>query len=116
MGQDDIDAMAIGAQMTGTRGHFVELILNGEYRGIYCMTENLDRKQMKLKKYDEENEETHGQLWKSKDWTYATFMGTQPDGNYWPKDFLTDPDPNSEMWDQYEVKYPDFEDYGYQTD
>ena len=102
--------------MTGTRGHFVELILNGEYRGIYCMTENLDRKQMKLKKYDEENEETHGQLWKSKDWTYATFMGTQPDGNYWPKDFLTDPDPNSEMWDQYEVKYPDFEDYGYQTD
>ena len=102
--------------MTGTRGHFVELILNGEYRGIYCMTENLDRKQMKLKKYDEENEETHGQLWKSKDWTYATFMGTQPDGGYWPKDFLTDPDPNSEMWDQYEVKYPDFEDYGYQTD
>ncbi|MBQ3752049.1 MAG: CotH kinase family protein [Prevotella sp.] len=102
--------------MTGTRGHFVELILNGEYRGIYCMTENMDRKQMKLKKYDEENEETHGQLWKSKDWTYATLMGTRPDGSYWPKDFLTEPDSNSEMWDQYEVKYPDFEDYGYQTD
>ncbi len=102
--------------MTGTRGHFVELILNGEYRGIYCMTENLDRKQMKLKKYDEENEVTHGQLWKSKDWTYATFMGTQPDGNYQPKNYLSTPDQNSEMWDQYEVKYPDFEDYGYQTD
>jgi hypothetical protein len=102
--------------MTGTRGHFVELILNGEYRGIYCMTENMDRKQMKLKKYDEENKETHGQLWKSKDWTYATFMGTQPDGGYQPKNYLSDPDQNSEMWDQYEVKYPDFEDYGYQTD
>ena len=102
--------------MTGTRGHFVELILNGEYRGIYCMTENMDRKQMKLKKYDEENEETHGQLWKSKDWTYATLMGTQPDGSYQPKNYLSTPDQKSEMWDKYEVKYPDFEDYGYQTD
>lgn len=102
--------------LTGTRGNFVELILNDEYRGIYCMTENMDRKQMKLKKYDEEAGETHGQLWKSKDWSYATFMGTQPDGGYWPKDYLSNPNSNSEMWDSYEVKYPDFEDYGYKTD
>ena len=101
--------------LTGTRGHFVELILNDEYRGIYCMTENMDRKQMKLKKYDEEKGETHGQLWKSKDWSYATMMGYEPD-SYYPKDFLSDPDERSEMWDSYEVKYPDFEDYGYQTD
>ena len=102
--------------LTGTRGHFVELILNDEYRGIYCMTENMDRKQMKLKKYDEEKGETHGQLWKSKDWSYATMMGYSPDGGYYPKDFLSDPDMHSEMWDSYEVKYPDFEDYGNQTD
>lgn len=102
--------------LTGTRGHFVELILNDEYRGIYCMTENMDRKQMKLKKYDEEAEETHGQLWKSKDWSFATMMGYSPDGGYQPKDYLSDPDENSEMWDSYEVKYPDFEDYGYKTD
>ena len=102
--------------MTGTRGHFVELILNDEYRGIYCMTENMDRKQMKLKKYDEATQETHGQLWKSKDWSYATLMGTRPDGGYMPKDYLSDPDENSEMWDSYEVKYPDFEDYGNKTD
>ena len=107
--------------MTGTRGQFVELILNDEYRGIYCMTENMDRKQMKLKKIDEGTDEnpettTHGQLWKSKDWTYATMMGTSPDGSYQPKYYLTDPREDSEMWDQYEVKYPDFEDYGYLTD
>jgi len=101
---------------TGTHGQFVELILNDEYRGIYCMTENMDRKQMKLKKYDEATETTHGQLWKSKDWTYATMMGTRPDGGYQPKDYLTTPNSNSEMWDKYEVKYPDFDDYGYQTD
>ena len=102
--------------LTGTRGRFVELILNDEYRGIYCLTENLDRKQMKLKKYDEEKQQTRGQLWKSKDWSYATMMGYQPDGGYYPKDFLSDPYEYSEMWDSYEVKYPDFEDYGYQTD
>lgn len=102
--------------MSGTRGHFVELILNDEYRGIYCMTENLDRKQMKLKKIDEETMTTHGQLWKSKDWSYATMMGYRPDGGYQPKDHLSDPNNGSNMWDSYEVKYPDFEDYGYQTD
>ncbi len=106
--------------MTGTRGQFVELILNDEYRGIYCMTENMDRKQMKLKKIDEATDSTeqvtHGQLWKSKDWTYATLMGTSPDGGYQPKYYLTDPNESSEMWDKYQVKYPDFEDYGYKTD
>ena len=102
--------------MSGSRGRFVELILNGEYRGIYCMTENLDRKQMKLKKQDEQTGTVHGQLWKSKDWSYATLMGTQPDGGYYPKDFLSTPQEHSEMWDNYQVKYPDFEDNNYTAD
>ena len=96
--------------MTGTRGRFVELILNDEYRGIYCMTENMDRKQMKLAKYDEQNQQVHGQLWKSKDWSYAVFMGTVPDGNYRPKDYLSEPNSYSDMWDSYQVKYPDIDD------
>ena len=104
---------------TGTRGQFVELILNGEYRGIYCMTENMDRKQMQLKKADENAEggleTTHGQLWKAKDWSFAVFMGPNR-GHYYPADFLTTPDENNSMWDKYEVKYPDFEDYGYVTE
>ncbi len=101
---------------TGTRGRFVELVLNGEYRGIYCMTENVDRKQMKLKKYDEQTQTNHGQLWKSKDWSYAVMMGTRPDGSYYPKDFLSTPSETSEMWDKYQVKYPELDDVGYQTD
>ena len=105
--------------MTGTRGQFVELILNDEYRGIYCMTENMDRKQMKLKKIDEATDDTeqvtHGQLWKAKDWCYAVFMGPNR-GHYQPANYLTTPNNRSEMWDKYEVKYPDFEDYGNVTD
>lgn len=102
--------------LSGTRGRFVELMLNGEYRGIYCMTENMDRKQMKLKKHDDANNIDHGQLWKSKDWTYAVLMGTSPDGSYQPKNYLSTPNPSSEMWDNYQVKYPDPEDYGNRTD
>ena len=102
--------------MSGTRGHFVELILNDEYRGIYCMTENLDRKQMKLKKIDEETQTVHGQLWKSKDWSYGVFMGHDSDNNNYPKRHPSSYNEWSEMWENYEVKYPDFDDYGYQTD
>jgi len=96
--------------MTGTRGHFVELILNDEYRGIYCMTEAIDRKQMKLKKYDETTGTFHGQLWKSKDWSYSVFMGHNRDNNNYPGTAPTSFNNRSESWDQYYVKYPDIED------
>ncbi len=95
---------------SGTRGQFVELVLNGKYRGLYCMTENMDRKQLKLKKYDEATGEIHGQLWKSKDWSYAVFMGHNRDQNYYPGTPPTGYNNNWEAWDQYYVKYPDIED------
>ena len=102
--------------MTGTRGRFVELILNDEYRGIYCMTENLDRKQMKLKKYDETTGEVHGQLWKSKDWSYGVFMGHDSDrANYSLTRHPSNYDNRSEAWENYNVKYPDMDDV-YPTD
>lgn len=40
--------------INGTRGTFVEVMLNGNYNGLYCLTERIDRKQLKLKKYQEE--------------------------------------------------------------
>ena len=101
---------------TGTRGRFVELILGDEYRGIYCMTENMDRKQMKLKKYDEEAQQTHGQLWKSKDWSYGVFMGHDPDNTTYPKRHPLKINNNNDYWENYNVKYPGFEDYGWTTD
>ena len=96
--------------LTGTRGQFVELVLNDEYRGIYCMTEAMDRKQMKLKKYDETTQTHHGQLWKSKDWSYAVFMGHNSNSTYYPGTSPVAFNNISESWDQYYVKYPDFED------
>ena len=37
--------------INGTRGHFVELYANGSYAGLYCLSERIDRKQLKLKKF-----------------------------------------------------------------
>lgn len=36
--------------VNGTHGKFVEVFLNDEYYGLFCMTEKIDRKQLKLKK------------------------------------------------------------------
>ena len=98
--------------LSGTRGQFVELLLNDQYAGIYCMTEKMDRKQMKLKKYDEQStfNKIKGELWKSSDWSYAVFMGHHSDNANYPMQspvFYTN---SSETWDSYEVKYPDIED------
>ena len=95
--------------LSGSRGQFVELVLNDEYYGLYCMTEAMDRKQMKLKKYDEETKQIHGLLWKSKDWSYAVFMGHNRDNAYYPGTSPARYNNSSESWDQFYVKYPDIE-------
>ncbi len=52
----------------GTRGKFVEVYSNGEYIGLYCLTEKIDRKQLQLKKYDEQTGAAHGVLYKGRNW------------------------------------------------
>ena len=84
---------------SGVTGKVVEVILNNEYRGIYSLTEAMDRKELKLKKYDDENQEFHGQLWKVSSWDKATFW-----------DIDKDYDNTQETWHAFETKYPDIED------
>lgn len=84
---------------SGVTGKVVEVILNNEYRGIYSLTEAMDRKELKLKKYDDKNQEFHGQLWKVSSWDKAQF---------WEID--KDYDNTQETWHAFETKYPDIED------
>lgn len=84
---------------SGVTGKVVEVILNNEYRGIYSLTEAMDRKELKLKKYDDQNQEFHGQLWKVSSWDKATFW-----------DIDKDYDNTQETWHAFETKYPDIED------
>lgn len=83
----------------GVTGKVVEVILNNEYRGIYSLTEAMDRKELKLKKYNDKNQEFHGQLWKVSSWDKATFW-----------DIDKDYDNTQETWHAFETKYPDIED------
>lgn len=76
-----------------TRGQFVELFLDDEYRGIYCLSEAIDRSQLKLKKTDEEG--VHGCLWKSSGFEFTNFR---------TYDFYDD---SSETWGSFEAKYPE---------
>lgn len=109
---------------TGTRGKFVEVILNGQWWGLYCMTEKMDRKQLKLKKFvpaaqstTGENE-VHGVLYKSNQWTYEVFMGHESNDDndnkqvIYPHKKVSDYKNilGQETWCEYEFKYPDYED------
>ena len=71
---------------SGTVGKFVEVYINGEYKGIYCLSDHINRKLLDLKKFDEKKGLVRGVLYKSgtediadqnkrnfsADWTAAT--------------------------------------------
>lgn len=83
----------------GVSGHMVELFLNDEYRGIYNLSENIDRKQMKIKKIDKETGAIRGCLYKGISWLNTNMFS-----------ILTDYDNQQESFYGYEVKYPDLND------
>lgn len=100
--------------VNGTRGKFVELFINNVYKGIYCMTEKVDRKQLKLKKFDEgatfiTPDTIKGVLYKSTGWSYSVLFGNTPDqpGAQPSLSRLSYFSNDEETWDNWEVKYPD---------
>lgn len=80
----------------GSNGRFVEVYVNGDYRGIYNLMERIDRKQLKLKKAKEGI--IHGVLYKSVNWQGGIFADPEPYDN------------TSGIWTSYEYQYPDVED------
>lgn len=78
--------------LNGTRGYMTEVFLNGKYHGIYCLTEKLDRKQLKIEKQ-------YGHMYKADFWTDETaFQGVSAFDN------------NSSTWAGWELEYPDLGD------
>ncbi|MCC8146156.1 MAG: CotH kinase family protein, partial [Bacteroidales bacterium] len=96
--------------VNATRGRYVEVFVDDQYWGLYCMTERVDRKQLKLKKYQEETQTIRGVLYKSDRWSYETMMGYVPDRGPELGRPLASFNNNSISWAAYEVKYPDLED------
>ena len=101
--------------INGTRGRFVEVLLNGEYAGLYCMTEKIDRKQLQLRKiitHDDKSlpDTVRGVLYKSSAWSYSVLMGHNPDNRNYPQTEVSNAYSWSESWDGWEAKYPDLND------
>ncbi len=82
-----------------SRGEHVEVFLNGGYMGFFDLTEFLDRKQMKLKKYDDAVGQFHGMMWKGKEQTDQTlFIQSKPIDN------------QQDNWGGFDLMYPELDD------
>ncbi|MBS7566290.1 CotH kinase family protein [Mucilaginibacter sp. Bleaf8] len=78
--------------LNGTRGYMVEVFLNNEYAGVYCLTEKLDRKQLKIKK-------EYGVMYKANErGLEVDLKGVAPYNN------------NSDTWGGWELEYPELGD------
>lgn len=77
---------------SGAGGFFVELFLNGRYTGVYLLSEQIDRKLLKVKKF---NGNIRGELYKGKESDQATIFTGLP--NF---------DNTSRFWGGFQIKYP----------
>jgi spore coat protein CotH len=66
--------------LNSCRMEYAELFLNGKYQGVYCVSEPVDRKLLKLKKYSEDKG-IRGELYKSSGWGPTVFTSCPPYDN-----------------------------------
>ncbi len=78
--------------INGVRMVYIDLFLNDSYKGLYAVGEKINRKQLRLKKFDNEIE---GELYKGDHWGVTTFSSISVPYNN-----------NSDYWDGFEYKHP----------
>ena len=81
--------------MSGTRGHYVEVFINGTYMGFFILSDRIDRKQYQI-------EPEGGYIYKAKGWTQACYL----------QGYSSRSSNNDYMWDSAEIEqeYPDADD------
>lgn len=85
--------------LNGVRGELVEVFLQKEWRGLYNLSEFVDRKQLKLNKIDKQTGEIRGCLYKAINWNKTQMY-----------DFLETYDNAKDSLFGFESKYPDLGD------
>lgn len=85
--------------LNGVRGDIVELFLGNEWRGIYNLSEFIDRKQLKLKKIDDKTGIIRGCLYKGVSWNKTKMF-----------DIFDSYDNSKDTFYGYEFKYPELGD------
>lgn len=81
---------------SGAGGYYVELFLNGRYKGIYLLSEQIDRKLLQIEHFDGT---IRGELFKGDQWDPGTTFSSAPPYNN-----------ANRYWAGYEMKYPKVED------
>lgn len=84
----------------GTLGFFVEVFVNGDYHGLYCMTDKVNRKLLGVDKAKEDADGKpiiNGVMYKCAEWGDASYFKGY---NIWE-------DMNKEAWNAWELDYPD---------
>lgn len=84
--------------INGINGKFVILLINNKYQGLYCLNEEIDRKQLKLREF---YNSYGGVIYKGTGWSDVTRFNSI--------DELVD----SDFWLGWEQKYPDYDQYPY---
>lgn len=72
---------------------FTEVFINGVYQGVYSLSERLDRKQLKLKKF--KNGKIKGEMYKGINWTSTTRFEEAPTIQVTPE------------WEGWRLRHPD---------
>ena len=85
--------------LLGARGKMVEVFCGGRYMGIYSLMESIDRKQLQVRKYDEDTHQIHGMIWNAAAWSKVAEFKQYVSYNN-----------NSPNYSTFVVEYPDFED------
>ena len=83
----------------GTKGQFVEVFINGNYNGLYCLTDKIDRKLLNLKKAKEDKEGNvtiNGIMYKGDTWDFGWNLLSYEEAR-------TD----TTQWGAFELQYPD---------
>ena len=61
--------------MSGTRGHYVEVLINGEYMGLFILSDRIDRKQYQIEQHVGKE---GGYIYKAKGWSQACYLQSHP--------------------------------------
>ncbi|MCF2519670.1 CotH kinase family protein [Dyadobacter sp. CY351] len=86
--------------VSSIRTRYVEVFMNKSYKGVYMIGEDMDRKQLQLKKND--GDVIRGELFKADDWSLSAA---------WEGIGVARPSPGAEEWQNWELEYPDYSDW-----
>lgn len=90
--------------VNGYRGRYVEVYANGDYMGLFCLTERVDRKQLKIKKYTTDENDTTRLVHRGLMYKAVSGNTVRTPFFYWQQN---EPNDASSFYDGMQCEYPD---------